>query len=447
MRKHRALFFSIVFLMFGFFAVHADPIIDHTCTNLKLIPQPWLQAAKDNLHIAYMHTSHGSQLTDGMTGLVGFINGGGLGITFPNNFFAWNNDGTGGALDLEDYYGQYGDVGYYPAWVNNTRTYLGDPNADGRGANNPDVNVIIWSWCGQVSDKYGAGTLYTEYLNPMAELESDYFGIRFVYMTGHLNHWDDARNKAGNQIIREFCAGNKRILYDFADIESWDPHGVYYEFTNDSCDYYASVNGALLGNWATEWQNTHTQGTDWYDCGSAHSQPLNANQKAYAAWWLWARLAGWDGNSGTMPYTISGTITYNGSGLAGVVLNDLPGSPTTNDSGYYTADVHSGWSGTVRPTLSGYSFTPAEQTYAAGLTTDQTGQDYTAQASNPNPNPNPTESGGGGCFIASVGCGSSALKAFGLQLSIFILMGMFIAGVSLNKKEYFRFKTIFSATK
>ena len=49
-------------------------------------------------------------------------------------------------------------------------------------------------------------------------------------------------------------------------------------------------------NWATEWQNAHTQGTDWYNCSSAHSQPLNANQKAYAAWWLWARLAGWDGN-------------------------------------------------------------------------------------------------------------------------------------------------------
>jgi hypothetical protein len=29
---------------------------------------------------------------------------------------------------------------------------------------------------------------------------------------------------------------------------------------------------------------------------TSHSQPLNANQKAYAAWWLWARLAGWDSN-------------------------------------------------------------------------------------------------------------------------------------------------------
>ncbi|RPJ06253.1 MAG: hypothetical protein EHM28_10405 [Spirochaetaceae bacterium] len=37
-----------------------------------------------------------------------------------------------------------------------------------------------------------------------------------------------------------------------------------------------------------------TAGTDWYNCGATHSMSLNANMKAYAAWWLWARLAGWN---------------------------------------------------------------------------------------------------------------------------------------------------------
>jgi hypothetical protein len=46
---------------------------------------------------------------------------------------------------------------------------------------------------------------------------------------------------------------------------------------------------------APHWQNSHTRGADWFDCPSAHSQPLNANMKAYAAWWLFARLAGWSG--------------------------------------------------------------------------------------------------------------------------------------------------------
>ncbi len=49
-------------------------------------------------------------------------------------------------------------------------------------------------------------------------------------------------------------------------------------------------------NWALDWQNSHTEGIDWYTCSEDHNPPLNANLKAYAAWWLWARIAGWDGN-------------------------------------------------------------------------------------------------------------------------------------------------------
>ena len=113
-------------------------------------------------------------------------------------------------------------------------------------------------------------------------------------MTGHVDHWDDADNKAANQMIRDYCTNNNKVLYDFADIESYDPDGTFYEFPNDNCDYYESVSGPQLGNWAIEWQNSHTEGVDWYNCPSAHSQPLNANRKAYAAWWLWARLAGWN---------------------------------------------------------------------------------------------------------------------------------------------------------
>ena len=58
-----------------------------------------------------------------------------------------------------------------------------------------------------------------------------------------------------------------------------------------SADYDSDGNGKLDGNWAVEWQNANPG--KWYDCYSAHSQPLNANLKAYAAWWLWAKLTGW----------------------------------------------------------------------------------------------------------------------------------------------------------
>ena len=50
-------------------------IVDHTSTDIIAIPQQWIDQAKATLHIGYGHTSHGSQITTGMTGLVGFATG------------------------------------------------------------------------------------------------------------------------------------------------------------------------------------------------------------------------------------------------------------------------------------------------------------------------------------------------------------------------------------
>lgn len=313
----KLLSFSFLFFFNSMIIFSQAVIANHRCTKIDLIPESAIIQAEQKLHIAYGHTSHGSQITDGMSGLKTFMNNKG----YPIDLYSWNNGGTAGALDLHDY-AMGGDVGYYPDWVNNTRSYLGAPNPDtGRGTGgNADVNVIIWSWCGQVSSKYAAGTLKSEYLDPMVKLEQDYFGIKFIYMTGHLDHWDDTNNKAANKMIRDFCITNNKILYDFADIESYDPDGKYYEFAGDDCSYYESLTGKLLGNWAVEWQNKHTEGVDWYNCGAAHSQPLNANQKAYAAWWLWATLSGWDyqtaindqdGKISIYPNPTDGKITIN----------------------------------------------------------------------------------------------------------------------------------------
>jgi len=263
--------------------------IDHHCVDITQIPRDWIEVAKNTLHIGYGHTSHGSQITSGMAGLVNFANNGGKGLSLPEDIFEFNNGDTDGALGLHDN-AMAGDVGYYPQWVNETREYLNDPS-------NSDVNVIMWSWCGQVSSTYSSGHLWDQYLGPMTELEEDYPHVTFIYMTGHVDIYDDANNKSANDSIRSYCQNNDRWLFDFADFDRNDPDGNYYEFCHDNCDYYGTVGGAVLGNWALEWQSEHgdEEGITWYNCSSAHSQALNANQKAYAAWWMWARLAGWDG--------------------------------------------------------------------------------------------------------------------------------------------------------
>ncbi len=258
-------------------AATGSMIIDHRCTDLGDVPLEWINKARADLHVAYGHTSHGSQITTGMTGLVSFANAPHGGATY-----AWNNGGTDGALDLRDSpFSGASDLGNpnRTAWAGATRTYLDST---------PDVNVIVWSWCGQAD---GSETDIQTYLDLMSALEKDYPGVSFVYMTGHTNGSGLTGNlHLRNQQIRDYCAAHGKMLYDFEDIESYDPDGKYFGDKNvaDSCDYSG-------GNWATEWQTSHTQGVDWYSCSSAHSQPLNANLKAYAAWWLWARLAGWDG--------------------------------------------------------------------------------------------------------------------------------------------------------
>ena len=253
-------------------------IIDHASTDLSSVPLEWIEEAKDVLHIAYGHTSHGSQIITGMSGLVNFA-----GAPYGGSAYTYNSGGTNGALDLRDTpFSGASDLGNpdRTAWASATRNYLDS---------HTEINVIIWSWCGQAD---GTEEQIDQYLDLMSDLEADYPDVMFVYMTGHTNGTGlDGNLHQRNQQIRDYCETNGKILYDFEDIESYDPDGEYYGDLDvtDSCDY----NG---GNWAVEWQNSHTEGVDWYNCSSAHSEPLNANRKAYAAWWLWARLAGWDGN-------------------------------------------------------------------------------------------------------------------------------------------------------
>jgi PKD repeat protein len=268
-------------------------IANHNSMGLSDIPTTWIEQAKQNLHITYGHTSHGSQLTTGMTGLV----------QWKGSFYAWNFGGAGGALDLKDYYGDFGGLGIANdlgadvndnldrrAWERATRAFL---------PLHPEVNVVIWAWCYQVG---GTEVEIQLYLDLMSQLELDFPSVKFVYMTGHVEGEPPTGEPwqilvtLRNQQIRNYCAANNKILYDFADIESYDPDENYFgdKRVNDNCDYDSDGDGTRDRNWAIDWQNAHPG--EWYQCEAAHTKPLNANMKAYAAWWLWARLAGWGGN-------------------------------------------------------------------------------------------------------------------------------------------------------
>jgi hypothetical protein len=256
------------------FARQTPLIADHTTTNLGRIPSYWVEQAKANLRLSYGHTSHGSQIVSGM------------GVLMADPLYSFNTNGavTSGVLSLADYTPS-GDLGSpdRTSWATRTRTYLNTPG------NNR--NVVVWSWCGQAAS--ASESEMATYLDLMNQLEIDFPDVTFIYMTGHLDGSGvDGQLNQRNQQIRNYVIANNKVLFDFADIESFDPDGNEFLSldANDGCYY----NG---GNWATEWCAANPGSALCQSCSCAHSLALNCNLKARAFWWLLARLAGWSGHS------------------------------------------------------------------------------------------------------------------------------------------------------
>ena len=289
-------------------------IIDHACDDLSEIPVEWINSAKNNLYIGYGHTSHGSQITSGMDAIESY---------YTDGTYNWSHEGGENELHLFEGAGESEgyldyDVGYL-GWDEETREYLDSF---------PACNVIIWSWCGQVNDV----DLTTHLFEPMEQLEADFPGVQFVYMTGHLEGLGpEGSLYEANQQIRDYCTTHNKILFDFADIEKYDPDKlINYQdyYADDACDY--DPDGAepvnRTENWANNWLNSNSSDElsqiSALCISCAHSVSLNCTKKGIAAWYLWARLAGSDGNN-SIPVTSITITSENGSIIIPSVNNTL----------------------------------------------------------------------------------------------------------------------------
>ena len=118
---------------------------------------------------------------------------------------------------------------------------------------------------------------------------------------------------------------------------------------------------------------------------------------------------------------ISGNVTTeDGTPVEGVVMNGLPNAPKTSIVGSYLDTVPSGWSGTVTPEHSSYTFKPPSRTYS-DVTSPQTNQDYEATSRG-------GDGGGGGCFIGTAANGSAMVLAV---FSVMVLLST-IVGITLS---------------
>ncbi|HBA86361.1 MAG TPA: hypothetical protein DCZ95_19960 [Verrucomicrobia bacterium] len=261
------------------YAGTAPLVIDHTCTDISQIPAAWIAAVKSNVVWHYAHTSHGSQLNSGLA----VLNNQDARFGFARGYCSLPS--TPNALRMYD--GQIDNDYISPDlyWEGSSGIALTQQVL----SNNPSLNVSMWAWCGQAG--YYNSTQISNYLHQMSAFETQFPNVTFVYMTGHLDGSGvNGTLNRQNNMIREYCRKNNKVLFDFADIESYDPSGNEFmsRDATDECDYSG-------GNWAVEWCAAHPGSPlcDYCDC--AHSQPVNCNQKGRAAWWMFARLAGWPG--------------------------------------------------------------------------------------------------------------------------------------------------------
>jgi hypothetical protein len=184
---------------------------------------------------------------------------------------------------------------------------------------------VMWSWC-SINGGIEGGHDVPGYLSSMQALIDEYgpggtkigtgagkaraVPVAFVFMTGHAEAGANVgagRPRDQAELITDYCAAKGYYCLDYYSIDSHDMDGAYYEDSGDDGDSatYVAAYDASAGSFCADWQASHAEGVDWYqnrnapgggfEVGNHNSQHLTANRKAYAMWYILARIAGWDG--------------------------------------------------------------------------------------------------------------------------------------------------------
>lgn len=279
-------------------------VIDHNCTYLDSIPMSWIDSVQANVKLHYAHTSHGGQLTTGINRIESANSDYDVSIgskylpDINNSLCIFDGQENATYITPELYW-------LTTTGMNNTRNVLN---------NNPTVNMSMWSWCCQLYH-YTADSVEM-YLDSIAQLESEFPEVTFVYMTCNAQSTgaEGVNRYLRNEQIRQYCITNNKILFDFADLDSW-----WYNPTTELWEHATDIYNS------TEYPVEHSQ---FHGSQAAHTTYESCEQKGRAVWWMLSRYVGWTGlgiskisvnhfcmdfylgNNYPNPFTSSTTIKY-----------------------------------------------------------------------------------------------------------------------------------------
>ncbi len=262
--NYKTVFLSLIFVFTISIAKSQGFVIDHNCVDIDQIPAAIIDDIQQNIKWHYAHTSHGHSLTCGLESLENTNSTYDIELEF--NALPSAEDALC-IFDGQENFTYITPEGYYllESGMSWTLDVLN---------NNPEINVSAFCWCTQM--EYYDATDLQIYFDSLAALENYFPDVTFIYFTGNAqkNSIFGYQRYQNNEIIRQYCKDNDKILFDFADLDCWyNGEMNYYLYDGDTIPLEHDAYGGD-------------------SCG--HVNVLSNTIKAKAVWWMMARLRGWD---------------------------------------------------------------------------------------------------------------------------------------------------------